>query len=485
VIVADRVTGAARGFIQQIRIAHSAWLKVACACVALLALPFVFRLDGRAHADWLQFVGRFHPVLLHLPIGLIVLVPVLEMAGRTRPALREAADFVLRGALALALPTLALGYMLAYGSGDTGTTVSRHMWGGIVLCIGLMLCLLVRPVWAAGGQAFIYPALLTATLLALIWTGHEGSSITHGSDYLTRYMPGRLGALLRSTSTSGASPDSFYAQRVDAVFEAKCVACHGGGTQKAGLRLDSYSNVMRGGKDGPVIVSGKPEASMLLARVTLAPGDPHFMPAEGRTPLTSDEISGIRAWIQSGGTATATNIPGGNPADGRADDRAEPAPQPVGDYSQLMPEILRMETGLGAKLVPVSSKPSDGLILRTVDVAPSFGDAQLAQFQKFAPYVVEVELGRTAVTDASFDTLKTFTHLRALHLEGTSISGNGLAKLSSLTDLAYLNLSGTRVGSQAIAPLRNMPHLRHLYLFNTPAQSSEETSRLHENESAK
>ena len=100
--------------------------------------------------------------------------------------------------------------------------------------------------------------------------------------------------------------------------------------------------------------------------------------------------------------------------------REEPAElplDPVGDYSALMPEIRQMASGQGAKLMPVSSKPSDGLILNTADVAARFGDAQLAQFQKFAPYIVEAELGRTAVTDASFDTLSKFTHLRALHLE--------------------------------------------------------------------
>jgi len=474
VIVAERVTGAARGFMKQIRIARSAWLAVAYVCVLLMALPFVFRLDGRAHADWLQFLGRFHPALLHLPIGLIVLVPVLEIAGVRRAALRESADFVLRAALALALPTLALGYMLAYGAGDTGTTVTRHMWGGIALCIGLMLCLLTRPAWALGGQAFFYPGLLGATLLTLIWTGHEGGSITHGSDYLTRYMPARLRTLFLSPEQSGASADSFYAQHIHPAFQAKCVACHGGNTEKAGLRLDSYSEVMRGGKDGAVIVPGRPEASMLLARVTLAPGDPHFMPAEGRTPLTSDEVTWIQAWIKAGATATATNTPGVNLAGAPS---IEPPPQPVGDYSQLMPEIVRMQHGLGAKLVPLSAKPSDGLILRTVDAAPSFGDAQLAEFQKFAPYIVEAELGRTAITDASFETLDKFTHLRALHLEGTSITGSNLAKLSALTQLTYLNLSGTKVSAQSIAPLKTMVQLRHLYLFNTPAQPGEATTR--------
>ena len=57
---------------------------------------------------------------------------------------------------------------------------------------------------------------------------------------------------------------------------------------------------------------------------------------------------------------------------------------------------------------------------------PSSATRSLPQFQKFAPYIVEAELGRTAVTDASFDTLAKFTHLRALHLEGTTVTGDGL-----------------------------------------------------------
>ncbi len=136
-----------------------------------------------------------------------------------------------------------------------------------------------------------------------------------------------------------------------------------------------------------------------------------------------------------------------------------------------------MQQAQGAKLVPVSSKLSDGLILRTIDIAPSFGDAQLAQFQKFAPYIVEAELARTSISDASFDTLRSFTHLRALHLEGTSVTGSGLAKLSALQQLTYLNLSNTKVTAQSVAALKNMPQLRHVYLFNTPAQPDQTSAR--------
>ena len=136
-----------------------------------------------------------------------------------------------------------------------------------------------------------------------------------------------------------------------------------------------------------------------------------------------------------------------------------------------------MQSGLGAKLVPLSAKASDGLILRTVDVASSFGDAQLAGFERFAPYIVEAELGRTAVTDGCFETLRKFTHLRALHLEGTGITGSNLGKLSSLRQLTYLNLSGTKVTPQSVASVREMSNLRHLYLFNTAAEADETAAR--------
>jgi hypothetical protein len=212
-------------------------------------------------------------------------------------------------------------------------------------------------------------------------------------------------------------------------------------------------------------VPGKPEASLLLTRVTLPPDHKGFMPAEGRAPLKPEEITWLRAWVLQGASATATNLAGITIAAPK-----ELPIQPVGDYSALMPEIKQMQQGLGAKLLQVSQKPSDGLVLYTVDVANNFGDAQLAQFAKFAPYIVEVELGRTAVTDASFATLAKFTNLRAIHLEGTAVTGNGLAKLTGLTQLTYLNLSETKVTAAALAPLKTMKNLDNVYLDNTPAQ---------------
>jgi uncharacterized membrane protein len=444
------------------------WLFALGLSVLLVLLPFAIPLDGRPHADGLQFLGRFHPLLVHLPIGMFVLLPLLELAGTTRLALREAAGFVLLLTLATGAITFVFGISLAYGSGVMGATVTRHMWGGIALLVELMLCVALRPTWVSGQVQRIYPSVLALTLLTLTWTAHQGGSLTYGSGYLTRYMPGPLKELFPSASAASdvAYVGSAYARHIHPILDAKCVSCHGASKEQAGLRLDFYDLLMKGGRDGAVVAPRNPDRSLLLQRVTLSPSDRHFMPTEGRAPLTTDEIAALRAWILAGASPTAASIPGIS----TAQEGPDLPLQPVGDYSYLMNEIRQMQTSESAKLDAVSAMPSDGLILRTNDVASKFDDAQLARFQRFAPFIVEAELGRTAVTDACFDTLSKFSNLRALHLEGTAITGRALAKLSPLSQLTYLNLSGTRVTSEALAPLKGMPNLRHIYLFDTPAE---------------
>jgi len=446
---------------------RAAWIASLLFSAILIALPWLVHLDGHPHSNWEQFLGRFHPLVVHLPIGLLVLVPLLEIAGAFRPALREAAMFVMALAFAACLLALTLGVLLAHGGGEAGQGVSRHMAGGIALTIGVLLCLLARLTWSTGQFAYVYSALLSCTILALVWTADQGGALTHGSNYLTQYMPAPLKRLTTwRTPTSPAA--SFYAHHINPVFDANCVSCHGESKTSGGLRLDSYNFLMQGGKDGPVIQAGSPDMSLLLQRVTLPTDHKQFMPAEGKPPLRPEEISWIKAWIQQGASPTATTL-----ADITFPDELPDLPlHPVGDYSALLPEIRQMGKSQGAKLIPVSSKPEDGLILFTVDVASNFGDAQLAQFQKFAPYIVEAELDRTAVTNACFDTLKQFTNLRALHLEETHITGDGFAKLTPLSQLTYINLSGTQVTTQSVATLRSMKNLRHLYLYNTPAEES-------------
>jgi uncharacterized membrane protein len=438
------------------------WVASLLASVLLLLLPLIVRLDGKTHADWQQFLGRFHPLVVHLPIGLILLVPVLEIAGRVRPALLEAASFVLSLSVFSCLLALTLGYLLAYGSGDAGEGVARHMWGGIALTIAVTGCVLLRG--TTGGLRAGYPWLLACVMLLLAWTAHQGGSLTHGNNYLTEYLPGPLKRLGTVQAKTFAYPDSFYAKHIYPIFDANCVACHGEGKVKANLRLDSYDRLMRGGEDGAVVIPGDPARSTLFKRITLPPDDKKFMPSEGKPPLKAEEIAWIKAWIAQGASPELKTLAGITVRE------EEPPPPPVADYSGMIPQISQAAKAIGVTLVPVSKNLRDGLILNTVDAGTRFGDAQLAGLEKYSPYIVEVELGRTSVTDACFATLAKFSQLRAIHLEGTAVTGAGLAKLTQLPQLRYINLSGTQVTQAAVAPLSSMKNLRHIYLYNTPAQ---------------
>src|SRR6184192_4222057 len=90
---------------------------------------------------------------------------------------------------------------------------------------------------------------------------------------------------------------------------------------------------MAGGKDGMVIAPRNPDGSLLLQKVTLPPTDHHFMPAEGRTPLTREEIARIRAWVLQGASPDAASIP-----DIFIAEDQEQARPPVGDYSAFIVE---------------------------------------------------------------------------------------------------------------------------------------------------
>ena len=76
-----------------------------------------------------------------------------------------------------------------------------------------------------------------------------------------------------------------YAQVIQPLFDAHCVSCHGPKKEKGKLRLDSLEATLKGGKN-PTFTLGRPNSSMLLARVFLERGAGDVMPPKAERPLT-------------------------------------------------------------------------------------------------------------------------------------------------------------------------------------------------------
>ncbi|HVT14279.1 MAG TPA: c-type cytochrome domain-containing protein [Fimbriimonadaceae bacterium] len=76
----------------------------------------------------------------------------------------------------------------------------------------------------------------------------------------------------------------------------QCVGCHMGAHPKHGLDLTSYASLMKGDKEGKVVVPGKP-ASSRLSKAVHRKGAA-AMPPMG--PLSAGDVAKIDAWIAAG-----------------------------------------------------------------------------------------------------------------------------------------------------------------------------------------
>jgi uncharacterized membrane protein len=477
------------------------WLLfgIGAALLLILLWPLLHAApDGLEHGELTQFVGRFHPLVVHLPIAFLLLVPLLECAGLVPRwnRVRESAEFVLTIAAISAAVAVFLGWLLAWSGGYEGPVVTSHMWGGFSLAAAVLLCFLLRA-W----DKRVYAAALLLTLVLLAWTADKGGKLTHGDTFMTKYMPGKLRTLLRvpavpgrtqpihaasvtsanltsanvrstSANPTGAPSATFFAARVEPIFENKCSGCHNAQKRKGKLQLDSFENVMRGGKDGIVVKPGDPKHSELFRRINLSPDEKDFMPTDGKPPLTASEIKVIELWIASGASSSlpAIEVHGAPPLLASE----QPALPITRDYRPQLPLITSLEHELGVRLVPRSRNPQDGLILRTVSAPERCDDVALARLKVIGMLIVDAELARTNVTDAGLKALATFPNLRAVDLAHTAVTSAGVPILARLNHLESLNLTATAVDDAGVAGLRRKQKLKRLYLFETKCTAQSE-----------
>jgi hypothetical protein len=93
-----------------------------------------------------------------------------------------------------------------------------------------------------------------------------------------------------------------YVNDVEPIVQQHCLECHVAGkegTEKSGYLMDSYEGVMKGTKFGPVIVPDSSESSSLYLLVA-GEADPSIHMPHGKTPLSDEQITTIRLWIDKG-----------------------------------------------------------------------------------------------------------------------------------------------------------------------------------------
>ena len=411
-------------------------------------------------SNLVEVFGRLHPVLNHAPIGLLIGLLAIEIvSGAIASPLprRVITGVVWITAIAAVLAALS-GFVLSRETQYQGETVILHMRLGIAIAaMSVVLAAIhLRAREGTRGTALAtYRALLVVTVLLLLPAGHLGGTITHGEGFLT--APLRTGATVEAAErvvrgeagNVGQPPD--FARDVAPILADRCASCHGTSKKKGGLSLASLEAVLAGGRDGPVIVAGKPEESELIRRIRLPVDDEDHMPPPTKPQPTAAEIEVIAAWI------AAAPPPVEPPA------AVEPEPEEPtaveASLAKLREELVHVE--------PVE----EGSTLYWVDFAAratTIGDAEVrALLEPVLESVAELGLARTKVTDETVRLAARMPNLVRLDLRGTPVTDAGIAALAGHPSLAELVIPSTGLTDGAVAHLLKIPNLRKVYLWNS------------------
>jgi len=103
-----------------------------------------------------------------------------------------------------------------------------------------------------------------------------------------------LFGLFWAAHASGA--DVSFQHEVWPILKRHCIGCHSEQKKKGGLRLDDVAALLKGGKNGPLFVAGKPDDSLLIDQVT---GDTPEMP-QNDAPLSRAKVKLLRDWVAQG-----------------------------------------------------------------------------------------------------------------------------------------------------------------------------------------
>lgn len=252
----------------------------------------------------IEFLGKFHPLLVHLPIGFLLLLAVLEWLA-LRPGWKElvtANRVIVLLTIPVSLASVVCGWLLAANGGYDAQALFWHRWLGTGVAGATIALWIIRQ----RGWMTAYRRCLVATLVLLTVASHFGGSLTHGSDFLA--WPKERSAAAAPLTEDELLAKPAYATVIHPIFNQYCVSCHGEKKSKGGLRMDSAAHVVKGGDSGPTLEPPGAEYSLLGNRLSLPVDDEDHMPPAGKPQLTAAQLAVVKWWLDAGAKTDETKL---------------------------------------------------------------------------------------------------------------------------------------------------------------------------------
>jgi uncharacterized membrane protein len=429
-----------------------------------------------------SFIGHFHPVFVHLPIGILVLAFILQLIARKQrtAGLDHAIGISLLAGLIAAVVSCITGFYLSRNDDYDAQLVNQHQWLGIgVAVVTGVLYWLHRQHKAVRWQ---WPLMISLFVLVSI-TGHLGGSLTHGSDYLTaplaNMMNGDTVAAEKRAVIANVQEAVAYKEIVQPILQSKCYGCHNKNKQKGGLRMDDQELLLKGGKNGVVLVPGSATESDLLKRLALPREDDDHMPPKEKPQLTDKEVALLHWWVTTGASF-----------DKKVSQLDQPeAIKPVLTALQHAPEEKKVATDIPAEPV----EPADAAALQKLRalgvvilpvaknsnylsanfITATIKNEDLKLLAPLKQQLIWLKLGNTLVTDSALFYVAQCNRITRLQLEHTAITDAGMKEVAALKHLEHLNVVDTKVTAAGLLQLAKLDKLQAVYCYQARVRAED------------
>lgn len=430
-----------------------------------------------------QLIGRLHPLIVHLPIGFILLGLLLQWYDRKIGQYAQVIGLIYLWAGISAVLACITGYLQYLGEGYSFDTVKWHLWLGIATALFCFVMYVRLRKWKPVAFLSQIPIVVFSILFFILisFTGHQGGNITHGEDYLVEPLPNSIKSALgyetfeeREIVLNEENWEAalIYTNVVAPILNNKCVSCHNPDKTKGELLLNSEEGILAGGENGEVVMANNALDSEIFVRMTLPDDNDDHMPPEGKTQPTKEEIALIGAWLDAGHPFGGTIAESGLKKELFQSffPKKVVNDYPNVDVAAASKDSIEAIKDKGIHIDKIS-KSTHFLKVSCLN-KPSFSDSDFRLLQPLKNQIAILDLGGTQVSDAIFEKLATLPNLTVLDLDHTRITGEGIEKLAATSQhLKSINLTDTEFQEPHLQKLAEFKNLKSAYVFNTQLEA--------------
>ncbi len=429
--------------------------------------------------DISSFFGRFHPLVVHLPIGFILLAIIIEIYTgykKINISIRVISFCWFLGFISSLFAAL-FGWLLASNGYYIEENIFLHRWSGILIVLLSFIGWGMKTKMInlfKNQDSFINYSIL----ILLLIVGHQGGNITHGKNHIFEFAPGFIKKYFYEENTQLISykekeVDSIkiFSELILPIFKNKCVACHNNDISSGGLNMANMEKILEGGASGSFIDEGNSAKSILFKRITLSQNNTKFMPPSGE-PLTYDEINLIKWWINHDvkNDISLSEVELSNEDKlllnklFEIDTKEKPWYENLKNLPKLDSKDLKSleKNNYSWKLLAYNYP-----LIEVKFNGNKINDNNFTEILKFKEHMISLNLTNCELNDSQLNFISQFENLMFLNIQNNPISDKGIPNLKSLTHLEKLNLYGTNVSDISLKTFSEIKSLKKIYLWNT------------------